>query len=164
MVCGNFRIETLPIFTDRECLIEALDKCSITYSEHTTSIELVDDKVYGVPNGSVFDLVDGRYVFNYDRNSYRYDRYREQVLKINMLARIEQEYKISLQNKKKRLEQMRIEAENEERRLLEEERKRQIVEAKVEKIIKTAKSKGFYIKRKEDAEQIQLVLVRTSMN
>ena len=164
MVCGNFRIETLPIFTDRECLIEALNRCSITYLEKATAIQLVEDKVYGVLNGSVFNLQDGRYVFTYDRTDYRNNRYWEQVLKINMLARIEQEYRLALQDKKKRLEQMRIEAENEEKRRLEEERKRQIVEAKVDKIIKTAKSKGFVIKRKEDTEQIPLVLVRTSMN
>ncbi len=164
MVCGNFRIETLPIFTDRECLIEALNKCSITYSEQATAIQLIEDRVYGVPKDSVFILRDGRYEYSYDRVGYRNNRYREQVLKINMLARIEQEYKLAFNNKKKRLEQMRIEAEEAERRRLEEERKRQIVEAKVDKIIKTAKAKGFYIKRKEDSEQIQLVLVRTSMN
>lgn len=163
MVCGNFRIETLPIFTDEECLIEALDKCSITYKKHASSIELVEDRVYGVPRGSVFNLENGRYVFTYDRTSYSSDRYREQVLKINMLARIEQEYNTALQGKKERLEKLRIEAENEKRRL-EEERKRQIIDAKVEKIIKTAKSKGFYVKQTKNEEQIQLVLVRTSMN
>ena len=119
MVCGNFRIETLPIFTDKECLIEALNRCSIKYEERLSSIHLVEDKVYGVPEGSQFYCQDGRYVFTYNRTGYLNNRYREQVLKINMLARIEQEYNVALQNKKKRLEQLRIEAENEKRRLEE---------------------------------------------
>ncbi len=147
------RIRTATMFTDEECLIQAIEDTGVEVVSHTKDRIVIGHTDYF--GNQEFIRIDGRFVYSH----YSHDSPWSSKLRLyrstgDWLSEISNKYRTGRKEKLERI------AEEERRR--EEERLRQLVESRRQEIIAKAKEEGYYVKETEEEGTVRLVLVRTT--
>lgn len=151
-------VKTVTPFIDKECLLKALGKLDIKYSEIANQIKT---------QNQIFIFRDGHYILDVYSHNYQTISWNNYKNKNTFLQAVEKEYNQIYIEKLAEIERKRqealVEAERkrleEEAKRLEEERKA-FVEKQKQSIIKKAKAKGYSVEEKKIGKKIKLVLVR----
>ena len=146
------RIKTATMFTDAECLKQAIEDTGVKVILSTSKSITVDRTDFF--GNQEFVLINGKFSYSHYSHDGWGQRYRNYKPTATWLSEVSERYKVRYQEKLDRI------AEEERRR--EEERLRKLVQSRCDEIKAKAKEEGYYIKETEEEGTIRLVLVRTT--
>ena len=147
------RIKTATMFTDEECLVQAIEDTGVNVVSHTKDRIVIGRTDYF--GNQEFLREGGRFVYSHYSHDMPWNSKIKQYRSTGAwISDISSYYDVRRKEKLERL------AEEERRR--EEERLRKLVESRRQEIIAKAKEEGYYVKETEEEGTVRLVLVRTT--